>query len=156
MSNYATKFDLKIAAAVDTSKFAKKTDLARFKSDFDRLDIGKLETTPIGSNDQKDVEKNEAIKKTVYDELVKKVNAVRTADTSNLVKKTHFNTKFKEVVAKIPAHDKYITTQEFDKLIADNFGARLEEANLATKNDIADFVKETDFDKNLKNINKKA
>ena len=65
MSNYATKFDLKIAAAVDTSKFAKKTDLARFKSDFDRLDIGKLETTPIGSNDQKDVEKNEAIKKTI-------------------------------------------------------------------------------------------
>ena len=89
LSNYATKFDLKIAAAVDASKFAKKTDLARFKSE-----IGKLETTPVDSNDQKDVEKNEAIKKTVYDELVKKVNAVRTADTSNLVKKTHYNTKF--------------------------------------------------------------
>ena len=96
------------------------------------------------------------LSKRLYDELVKKVNAVRTADTSNLVKKTHYNTKFKEIVAKIPAHDKYITTQEFDKLIADNFGARLEEANLATKNDIADFVKETDFDKNLKNINRKA
>ena len=31
--------------------------------------------------------KNEVVKKTVYDELVKKVNAIQTTDTSNLVKK---------------------------------------------------------------------
>ena len=33
---------------------------------------------------------------------------------------------------------------------------RLAQANLATKADIADFVKETDFDNKLKTINKKA
>ena len=38
-SNYATKSDLKNASAVDTSSFAKKTDLAKLKSDVDKLNI---------------------------------------------------------------------------------------------------------------------
>ena len=46
-------------------------------------------------------------------------------------------------------HDKYITTQEFNKLAAENVTARLAQANLASKNDIANFVKKTDFDKNV-------
>ena len=37
MPNYATKFDLKNAAGVHTSKFAKKNDLASLKSDIDKL-----------------------------------------------------------------------------------------------------------------------
>ena len=43
-------------------------------------------------------------------------------------------------------HDKYITTQEFNKLTSENFTARLAQANLISKNDIANFVKKTDFD----------
>ena len=35
LSNYATKADLKNAAGVDTSKFAKKDDLASLKSNVD-------------------------------------------------------------------------------------------------------------------------
>ena len=46
LANYATKFDLKHAVGVDTSEFAKKTDLASLESDIDKLGIGKLETTP--------------------------------------------------------------------------------------------------------------
>ena len=52
--------------------------------------------------------------------------------------------------------DKYITTQEFNKLTADNLSARLAQANLATKAGIANFVKETDFDNKLINLNKKV
>ena len=37
-----------------------------------------------------------------------------------------------------------------------NFAARLKQTNLASKNDFADFVKQTDFDDKLKNINKKV
>ena len=48
-------------------------------------------------------------------------------------------------------HAKYITTQEFNKL-----AARLAQAKLETKVDIADLVKKTDFDDKLKNLNKKA
>ena len=42
LSNYETKTDLKNAAGVDTSKFAKKIDLANLKSNVDKLDIDKL------------------------------------------------------------------------------------------------------------------
>ena len=41
-SNYATKTDFKNVAGVDTSSFAKKTDLANSKSDVGKLDIDKL------------------------------------------------------------------------------------------------------------------
>ena len=38
-------------------------------------------------------------------------------------------------------NDKCIATQEFNKLTAEYFNARLAQANLASKNDIANFVK---------------
>ena len=44
--NYATKPDLTNATGVDTSKFAKKVDLANLKSDVDKLDIDKLKNVP--------------------------------------------------------------------------------------------------------------
>ena len=37
-------------------------------------------------------------------------------------------------------HDKYITTQEFNKL-TENFTARLKQADLASKSDVANFIK---------------
>ena len=37
---------------------------------------------------------------------------------------------------------------------SENFAARLVQANLASKNDIAGFVKKTDFNWKLKNLNK--
>ena len=46
LSNYATKADLKNAIGVDTSSFAKKTDLANLKSDVDKFDIDKLKNVP--------------------------------------------------------------------------------------------------------------
>ena len=72
LSNYATKADLKNATGVDTLKFAKKVDLASLKSEIDKFDIGKLETTSVDLSKLSDAVKNEVVKKTVYDELVKK------------------------------------------------------------------------------------
>ena len=40
------------------------------------------------------------------------------------------------------------------KLTAENFGARLKQANIATKGDVDDFVEKKDFDDKLKNLNK--
>ena len=48
MSNYATKSDLKIDAAVNTSDFVMKADLTRLKSDVDKLHIGQLKTNSVG------------------------------------------------------------------------------------------------------------
>ena len=46
MSNYATKTDLKNAARIDASSFAKKVPLASLKSDIDKLDIDTLKYLP--------------------------------------------------------------------------------------------------------------
>ena len=42
-----------------------------------------------------------------------------------------------------------MTTAEFNKLTAENFTARLAQANLASKSNITNFVKKTDFDDKL-------
>ena len=55
------------------------------------------------------------------------------------LKQLLYNTRIFEIENKIldHDHDKFITTQEFSKLTADSFAARLAQANLATKVDIA-------------------
>ena len=65
-------------------------------------------------------------------------------NVSDFVKKTDYNTKISDIKNKITGdhnHDKYITTQEFNKLTSENFAVRLEQANLASKNDIAALFK---------------
>ena len=66
-------------------------------------------------------------------------------DPSSLMTATVLNTKINEVENKIPNHDKYITTFEFNNLTAENFAARLKQANLVTK---------TDFDNKLTSFNR--
>ena len=76
-------------------------------------------------------------------------------NVSNLVKKTDYNTKISEIENKITTdhdHDKYITTQEFNKLTSEYFTGRLKQANLGTKGDITNSVKKTDFDNKLKDL----
>ena len=69
-------------------------------------------------------------------------------DVSNLVKKTDYNTKVTEIEKKLNNHnhDKYIDTQEFNKLAADAFNARIAQRKLIAK---------TDFDAKLSSFNKK-
>ena len=52
---------------------------------------------------------------------------------SNLVTTNNLNTKVNEVENKIHNHDKYITTSKLHKSTAQNFGARLKQANLGIK-----------------------
>ena len=68
LSNYATEGDFKYAAAVNTFKSAKKNELARLKSEIEKLDIDKSETVPVNLNKSSDVVKNEVVVKTRYDE----------------------------------------------------------------------------------------
>ena len=63
------------------------SNLRNLKSKVDKLDIRKLETTPVDLSNLSNVLRNDAIKKTECNELVKKVNNISTTDTSNLVKK---------------------------------------------------------------------
>ena len=67
------------------------------KSKVDQLDIDKLIPAPVDLSKLSDVVKNNAAKKTKYDELFKKVDAVESTGTSNLVKKLDYNTKINEI-----------------------------------------------------------
>ena len=80
--------------------------------------------------------------------LEKKIGDVDTKipDTSGLATTTVLNTKISEVKNKIPDNYKYIATQEFNKLTAENFAARLKEADLMNK---------TDFDNKLTSFNRR-
>ena len=132
--DYATKSNLKNATGVVTSEFAKRTDfpnadsdadeldidklknvpsgLSSLKSKVDKLDIGKLETTPVDLRKLSDVVKNDVVEKTDYYEFVKKINAIKTIDKSDLVKKADYNTKIGEAEKKLyHDHDKSISTQ---------------------------------------------
>ena len=67
------------------------------KSKVDQLDIDKLIPAPVDLSKLSDVVKNNAVKKTKYDDLFKKVDAVESTGTSNLVKKLDYNTKINEI-----------------------------------------------------------
>ena len=90
LSNYATKTELKNVTHVDTSSFALKTNFANSKTEVDKLDIDKLAPVPADLSKLSDVVKNDVVKKTVYDKLVAKVNAIplNNVDTSDFVYNT--------------------------------------------------------------------
>ena len=200
LSNYATKTDIENISHVDTSSFALKLNLASLETEVDKLDVDELKSlpnnlgnlknkvdkldtdklvpVPVDLNKLSNVVKNEVVKKTEYNTKIKNVEdkipditnlATKTVrntninevkneipsisglvttssftavenkipSVSNLVNKTDYDTKVNEIKKKISDHnhDKYITTPEFNKLTAENFAARLAQANLITKAD---------------------
>ena len=65
LSNYAAKADIKNISHVDTSSFARKTNLANLKTEVDKLDIGQLVPVPVNLSKLSNVVKNDVVKKTV-------------------------------------------------------------------------------------------
>ena len=109
LSNNTAKADLKKSTEVDTSDFSRKIDLVNIKSDVDKLDVDNLKNVPTNLTNLKskvgkldvgklvpaladlsklsNVVKNNVFQKAEYNELVKKVNNIKTTDTSDSVKK---------------------------------------------------------------------
>ena len=160
LSNYATKTDLKNVSHVNVSSFALKSNLTNLQTEVDKLDIDKLAPVPNDLAKLSNVVKNDAVKKTVYGELVAKVNNIditgfvlkttydrdksdlekkiseadkKVPDTSELTKKTDFNAKINEIEGKIPS----IT------------GLATNSALTAVENkipDVSSLLKDTDYD----------
>ena len=57
-----------------------------------------METIPVDLSNLSDVVKNEFVKKDVYDELFRKVNAIQAVDASRLVKKSDSDTNTSEIL----------------------------------------------------------
>ena len=129
-SNYATKADIKKISHVDTSYFALKTNLARLKTEFDKLDIDKLVPVPVDLSELSDVVKNNVVKKDVYDKLVAKVNSI---DTTGFVLKTKYDTDKLELEKKLPDTIGLVKKTDYDAKIIDIEGKIPDVSGLATK-----------------------
>ena len=92
-------------------------------------------------------------------DIVFKMSYFREPHThSYLVKKTDYNKKINQIEKKITDHDHGKYTQEFNKLTADNFAAKLKQASFSKQKWCCWFCKEDFvkyFDDKLKNLNKK-
>ena len=76
LSNYATKKDINDITHVDVNGFASKTNLAVLKIEVDKIDTDKLKTVPADLAKLINVVKNDVVKKTIYNTLKNKVDAI--------------------------------------------------------------------------------
>ena len=88
---------------VDVSSFALKSNLASLKTEVDKLDIDKLVPIPVDLIKLSDVVKNDIVKNTEYNKLVKKVDNI---DTTNFVKKIKYEKHGSDFEDKINKLDK--------------------------------------------------
>ena len=75
MSKYAVdaiESDVKKSTGIDTSELLNKDDLASLKSEVDKLDFDKLKIVPTDVSKLRNAVDNNVVKKSVYDELLKK------------------------------------------------------------------------------------
>ena len=69
----------------DTSKSAKKADLANLRSDIDKLNFGKLEPFPVNLNKLSNAAKKKVVKRPYIMNWIKEVDAIMTTNTIDLV-----------------------------------------------------------------------
>ena len=85
LTNYATKNDLKNITHVDVSSFVSKTNLAALKTEVDKIDTGKLKTTPTDLAKLTNASENDVVKKTDYNTKVTSIEAQIAGLTKNTV-----------------------------------------------------------------------
>ena len=109
-----------------------KKNLANLKTAVDKLDINKLVPVPSDLSKLSNVIKNHVVKKTEYDKLVAKVNAI---DTSDFYSKTKYDTDKSKLKNKIPDNQKLglVKKTNYDAKIANIESKTPDVSNLATK-----------------------
>ena len=159
LSNYATKTDIKNISQIDTSGFALKSNLTGLKTEIDKLDIDKLVLVPFDLSKLSNVVKNDAVKKTIYDKLVAKVNSI---DTSAFVLKTKYDTDKTELEKKISDVTDFITKEikltELENKILDASSLATKTALNAVRNKIpsvSSLVQKTDYNTKISELEKK-
>ena len=112
-----------IKVELDLSNYETKTNLAALKTEVDKIDIDKLKTVPDDLAKLSNVVKNEVVKKTAYNTLKNKVDAI---DTSKFVSRTKFTTdtnslddKIDKVEKKIPDISGLATKSSVTRLITE-------------------------------------
>ena len=99
--NLLNKVDLaNLESNVDKLDFAKLKNvpsaLSSLKNKGDKLDIGKLETAPVDLSKLSNVVKNDIVKKTEYNAKIKDIED-KIPDITNIATKTTLNAKINEI-----------------------------------------------------------
>ena len=84
-------------------------NLSSLKSKGDKLDTDKLAPVPVDLSKVTNIIKNEVVKKTEYNAKIKNIED-KTPDNTNLATKTILNTKINEVKTEIPSISGLATT----------------------------------------------
>ena len=77
--------------------------MAIIKAEVNKIDVDKLKTVPVNLSKLSNVVNKDVVKKTVYNKLVAKVNAI---DTSGFVSKTKYDTDKSSLEKQISDADK--------------------------------------------------
>ena len=85
LANYAKKDNVKNITHVDVSSFASKTNLAALKTEVDKIDAGKLKTTPADLAKLTNAIEHDVVKKTDYDTKITSIEAQIAGLTKNTV-----------------------------------------------------------------------
>ena len=109
------------------------------KSKLDKLDVDKLVSVPIDLKKLSDVVDNGAVEKNVYDELLKKINAI---DTNGLFIETGYDPKIMKIKGEIPSVASLLTTANLNAV-----------DNKITN--VSNLVEETDFDAKISDFEDK-
>ena len=111
LSIYETKADMKETTGIDTSKWTSKTDLASLKTKKDDRNIDKVNNVPADLSNLSNVVDNDVVKKTVYGQLLIKVDPVgaKIPRTSRLVAETQHDLDKQGLERRIDNVDKKIT-----------------------------------------------
>ena len=128
---------IKNVTDVDTSTFALKKNLARLKTEVDKLDIDKLVPAPADLSKLSDVIKNEVVKKTVHGKLAAKVDNI---DASEFILITKYQTDKTELEKKIPDVTNFVKKKltELENKIPDVSSLATKTALTAVENKIPD------------------
>ena len=112
LTNCSTKTDLNNVTHVDTSSFASRTNLAALKTEVDKIEIDKLETTPVDLAKLTNAVENDSVKKTVYNTRVTSIEGQLAGITKNTIDKLSVHT-IKMSLRKTKFGDKEVYKKKF-------------------------------------------
>ena len=155
--NYATKTDLKNITHVDVSSFTSKTNLAALKTEVDKIDTGKLKTTPADLAKLTNVVKNDVVKKTDYNAKVTSIEGKIAGLTKNTTDNLNDITKLKAVDT-----NNFVLKTKFsgdiNTLDDEIDGVEKKQPNisgLATKTSLNDYLKASTFNSKVTEVESK-
>ena len=111
--------------------------LSSLKSKVDKLDIGKLETTPVDLSKLSNVVKSDVVKKTEYNAKIKNIED-KISDITKLATKTTPNAKINKAKAEIPSFTNLATTTALNAKTNETKGKIPNITNLATTTALID------------------